>query len=297
MSLELARLTCYIICVEETTRNPSLVTDLAVQGIEPEGLLGVDFRNASEQEICAAQDTGSVALLGRPPLSGGEIGCVLSHRLAWRTALASTLDWLLVVEDDVEVRGDLRDCLDLILAEDTLAPTIVSLIHLQDIARYFPLWAKPKRVSSAGVGLHRSITQTWGTGGYVANRAAVRLLATGEGPELSVADWPPEAARCRFYVAIPPPLLTDGGGTLIPDEPTLTDSVQRGRLTQAWSGAKRRVSQYWRVRRRVKSPLRFLTWNQGAWPLYGTRIPTWTIRATKTEGRGTLWWWRWSGRK
>ena len=294
MSLGVGRLGCYIISVEESTRNPSLVTDLAAQGVVPDGLIGVDFRSASKGEISEAQDADSIALLGRSPLSGGEIGCLLSHRLAWRTAMSKSFDWLLVVEDDVTICGDLRGCLEHILAEDLPEPTIVSLIHLQVGARYFPLWAKPRSVSSRGIGLHRSITQTWGGAGYLVNRAAIRLLAKDDGPAVSVADWPPEEARCRFYVAIPTPLWADDGGSLFPEQQTLASSAPRGALSQVWTGVARRVRQYGRLRRRLRSPLRFLVWNQGAWPLYGTRMPTWTIRATNTEGGETLWWWRWS---
>lgn len=287
-----ARLGSYIISVDTTTRNQTLEADLVAQGVVPDGLIGVDFRSASEGEITGAQDADSIALLGRSPLSGGEIGCLLSHRLAWRTALAESFDWLLVVEDDVTVCGDLMGCIEHILADNVQEPTIVSLIHLQVGTRYFPLWAKPRSVSAGGIGLHRSITQTWGTAGYLVNRAAICLLVKGDGPAVSVADWPPEAARCRFYVVVPTPLLADDGGGLIPEQQVVANGAPRGTLTQAWHGVTRRMFQYWRVRRRLKSPLRFLTWNQGAWPLYGTRLPTWTIRATKTEGGDTLWWWR-----
>ena len=293
MSAFPACLGCYIISVDATTRNQSLEADLVAQGVVPDGLIGVDFRSASEGEIAEAQDADSIAFLGRSPLSGGEIGCLLSHRLAWRTALAESFDWLLVVEDDVTVCGDLRGCLEHILADDLKEPTIVSLIHLQVGARYFPLWAKPRSASARGIGLHRSITQTWGTGGYLVNRAAIRLLAEGDGPAVSVADWPPEAARCRFYVAVPTPLLADDGGGLIPEQQVVANGAPRGTLTQAWHGVTRRAIQYRRVRGHLKSPLRFLLWNQGAWPLYGTRLPTWTIRATHTESGESIWWWRW----
>jgi hypothetical protein len=287
-----ARIGCFVISVDASTRNPSLEADLLAQGVVPNGLIGVDFRRASERDVAQAQDADSIALLGRSPLSGGEIGCLWSHRLAWRTALAESFDWLLVVEDDVTICGDLRGCLEHILAENFREPTIVSLIHPQGGARNFPLWAKPRSVSVRGIGFHRSITQTWGTVGYLVNQAALRLLTKGDGPAVSVADWPPEAAGCRFYVAIPPPLFADDGGNLIPEQPSLASGAPRGALSRVWNGVARRVRQYARLRRRLRSPLRFLVWNQGAWPLYGTRIPTWTIRATRTEGGETLWWWR-----
>ena len=41
--------------------------------------------------------------LAPEPLSPGEVGCLLSHAAIWQSAAALRIDWMAVLEDDVEI--------------------------------------------------------------------------------------------------------------------------------------------------------------------------------------------------
>ncbi|MGN6769471.1 MAG: glycosyltransferase family 25 protein [Rhizobiaceae bacterium] len=71
-------------------------------GFAVERLSAVDGDILTEAEIAAIVDFGRNRRLYKHPLTRGEIGCYLSHRLAWRRILTSGAEGGYVFEDDSE---------------------------------------------------------------------------------------------------------------------------------------------------------------------------------------------------
>lgn len=71
-------------------------------GFAVERLAAIDGDMLPEAEIAATVDFDRNRRLYKRPLTRGEIGCYLSHRLAWRRILASGAEGGYVFEDDSE---------------------------------------------------------------------------------------------------------------------------------------------------------------------------------------------------
>jgi len=63
----------------------------------------VDGASLTEEEIAAVYTPGLHAPRYPFPLSRGEVGCFLSHRAIWKNIVDSSLDFGLVLEDDIEL--------------------------------------------------------------------------------------------------------------------------------------------------------------------------------------------------
>ena len=48
----------------------------------------------------------------KKPVTLGEIGCAMSHRLIWQKMLDENLEYALILEDDIEISAELTDFLE-----------------------------------------------------------------------------------------------------------------------------------------------------------------------------------------
>lgn len=87
----------------------------------------VDGRIKSQEEILGLFNVPlSYKRYGRE-LSGGEIGCTLSHYMCYQKLVASRTQYALILEDDITLIRDIREVLGLIPYVDCEEPTIIFL--------------------------------------------------------------------------------------------------------------------------------------------------------------------------
>ena len=97
---------------------------LDAQGIPFEQISAVDGRLLTDDEIQQATEKPSFPRF-YASLSTGEIGCYLSHRLAWQRIIDKELDWALILEDDVELQPGFFD-----LVKQTMEEGTTPFLHL-----------------------------------------------------------------------------------------------------------------------------------------------------------------------
>lgn len=94
-----------------TQRLESVGTDLDAAEITWQRLDAVDFRGRKPHEI-TNYDSAKCHIRHDGDLTGGEMGCVLSHLKALKTFLQGDADFVLVLEDDASVPKDAVAILD-----------------------------------------------------------------------------------------------------------------------------------------------------------------------------------------
>lgn len=205
------------------TRNEHLVDALMSAGICEVRVDGEDLRDATSAGLADRVDQPTARRLYGRGLTPAEVGCAASHRLAWQFVVDSGAAWGVVVEDDVVVVDErLRDAVRAVAGLDADQPWLVAL-HASRVVNH-PLVVGP----AVAPGVHR-LAVTWhGACGYMVSGAAARLLLTGPDRVRMVADWPPEAGRCRLAVALPLPLRTGDFPSLIAEQRTAAGTQLRG---------------------------------------------------------------------
>ncbi|WP_158547383.1 glycosyltransferase family 25 protein [Rhodovulum sp. 12E13] len=159
------------------------------------------------------------------PLTPGEIGCFKSHYAVWRTFEADpSLDWLLVLEDDV--------CLDTSFD----FPALVAALEQEGLG-YLRLfcreWRRGWPVRSLG---DRQIlflaSDPYGTQGYlVSRRAAARLVASIESIRRPIDDelgrfWEKGLGNCVLF---PFPLLERQAPSTLSGQRDVERAAARGK--------------------------------------------------------------------
>lgn len=122
--------------------------------------------------------------INRRSLTPSEIGCALGHLTAYNWA--NDTDWLIVLEDDVEVLGDISEI------EEKLSrlSSEASVIHLDDFESMrtddffrYAKWKLPYR-----------------THAYAINRTALDFIKQRQQNIISTADWPIQwAHHVKFF--------------------------------------------------------------------------------------------------
>jgi len=130
------------------------------------------FTNPSTKYI---YDLGTSSKIMRREMTLGEIGCAYGHLLAYQNALTS--DWLIVLEDDAYLNGDINK-IENILRNMNKRPTVIHLDD-QDLSHpstqffAYPLSKRPYR-----------------THAYAINAAAIAVAVKTQKRIISTADWP-----------------------------------------------------------------------------------------------------------
>ena len=101
------KLGVYLINLDSSTqRLAQAYAELKKQNIEFERISAFDGRKLDVQTYESYNSQQANVLMGRD-LLGAEIGCYLSHKRCVTEFLASNYDYIIVVEDDLEVISDL----------------------------------------------------------------------------------------------------------------------------------------------------------------------------------------------
>jgi glycosyl transferase family 25 len=97
----------YLINLDKSTERLKHCDALfKAHGLEFERVSAVNGAALSNDEINRHYDANANRNRYFRPLSRGEIGCYLSHRKCWQTLLESSSQYCIVLEDDVEIIGD-----------------------------------------------------------------------------------------------------------------------------------------------------------------------------------------------
>ena len=100
-----------------TERLERSARQLDAQGIAWRRIDGINGWQLTADEIAGVYDAAANARRGKHPLVAPEIGCYLSHILAWRTIAAGDAPGGFVFEDDFAAAPTLRGVLDLVSAD------------------------------------------------------------------------------------------------------------------------------------------------------------------------------------
>lgn len=144
--------------------------------LDIEFIKAIDGRKYNVQELALMfDDEACVKHIGRL-LNRGEIGCALSHRICYKSLLQSTLEFALILEDDIAPIRNLDDILKYRLSNllKTETPTILFLSG--DFWYY-------KRKSVV------SVFDAVGAYAYIINRAAAKLILSSGKPFCVADDW------------------------------------------------------------------------------------------------------------
>ncbi len=160
---------------------------LAAAGIAYERIRAVDGKELTADEVRLQCSRIGFLLANGRRVKLNELGCALSHQKAWRELLASDAPRAAVFEDDVAIDPAAYAAAErLIASEDDPARPIIWLLNHRNLV--------PDPGRSAAVRLldtKDDVMHTWGTEGYVLNRAAAEALLSFTVPVRYVADaWP-----------------------------------------------------------------------------------------------------------
>lgn len=160
-------------------RREAMSARLAGSGLEIEFFTAVDGRGLNRRPYARAA-----------ALSDGELACYLSHLAIWNRLAESGPDWILVLEDDVEVAPTLAAiCAD--LARLPFTPDLVRLSSVQPIAG-LPVLDLPSGPRLLVPNRHPS-----GSQGYWLSRGGARRLLR----ELGAPERPVDSAFDRGWRA------------------------------------------------------------------------------------------------
>lgn len=98
---------------KEKRRQNHIQSIFDTKGVPFEFLFGVDGRELSQEEIYILYDAEKAKKYDGE-LSRGEIGCALSHRLAYEHMIKNNIEHALILEDDISIKDDFFVIIDLL---------------------------------------------------------------------------------------------------------------------------------------------------------------------------------------
>jgi GR25 family glycosyltransferase involved in LPS biosynthesis len=117
---------------------------LASLGLAYERIEAIDGKALNFKDSCT--NTKRFRLTQRRDCLPGELGCMESHRLAWKTALKQNCDYTLILEDDAILPDDLNKTI-----ESFKALSALDIINLSYCGTYPVSHEKLKRLKSADI--------------------------------------------------------------------------------------------------------------------------------------------------
>jgi glycosyl transferase, family 25 len=186
----------YILALKDSDRSGPLTKFLESKNLDFEIFYGEDLRGS---DVLPYQSGLQFEWLGRS-MSGGEIGCLVSHRNLARSLAALDLGVALVLEEDANLTEDNLKRV-IVLSEFIITqrkPSIIPLFYSNLTRRRFFSFYK---LNLPGVTLIKPSRPTYGTVGYLINREAIALTSQTNLKFVAPADWPPEwSAKITYYV-------------------------------------------------------------------------------------------------
>ena len=244
------RLVTYLInMAESANRLESVQGQFASAALPFVRIDAVDGRKLTDQQISEAYSPfGAAWRVGRQ-LTRGEIGCGLSHQIAYHSLLESHFDAALICEDDILISRDLQSVIRSICDVET-GWSVVSLCRLFDNGT--PCACSP--ISGVPEYSLCSYDRTvWGTQAYIVSRtAAARLTRRRISVPADNLIFVDEAAHLKPLVVEPNPVEhaeIESARVARSEVPPLALSRQMVLRMIGQAGAAGRRLRRWRVRR------------------------------------------------
>lgn len=186
------------------SRRTRIAARLTELGLRFEFLDAVDGRHLTpdHQALVDFSFPTSHRLLGRP-LSRGEIGCALSHALAYRKIVQENIPYAIIMEDDALPSEAFAE----IVKQETL-PKLSEIglasFHYQSLFA----WQRSKIPINSSVRALRPMESPLTTACYYLTQPTAAALLQAALPISGVADWPTEVHKWPTTYCISP-LLVD----------------------------------------------------------------------------------------
>lgn len=149
-------------------------------------------------------------------LAVGEVGCSLSHQLMYRTLLASSNNYALVLEDDAVI--DSKGLTELERHIEYLDFDVITLYTESGTVK-----AKPKfRLGTTN--LHEAVEAPTQTVAYFVSRAGAKKLLR-DPPVSWLPDWPGDFHKIKMYLTIPFLARQEGLDSYVSEERTLLQGL------------------------------------------------------------------------
>lgn len=136
-------------------------------GVEMERLNGIDGQTLSDADLEWHKSVRS----GYHQRTRPQIGCTLSHRLAWKNAAEGGHEWVFICEDDVFI----DPLAGTLLTSDSWLPDNIDILKAETTRQKIRTSLFSKNVSR-GRRIARLLTNHAGTGGYYLHRNAAQKL-------------------------------------------------------------------------------------------------------------------------
>lgn len=174
----------FVINLEQQPKRRALMTaQLDAAGMRGEIIQAVDGRRLSPSELSMHLDSGG-GEQHEYPLTRGEIGCALSHQIAYRRIIDQRLPWGVVMEDDILIGRDFLPVLDAVAQHiDSERPQICLFSHIESYTNWGRRRLPRRRWLVKAVRAH-------GGRCYLVTAAAAKLLLQLNHPiRLAVDSW------------------------------------------------------------------------------------------------------------
>jgi GR25 family glycosyltransferase involved in LPS biosynthesis len=202
----------YVIASPYRDVNP-LMAAFAEAGLDLEIFPAVWGDSLEPSEVTSSIEIeGTRALIGWEAATNRQMACALSHQRVYEKAFHSHCDWVLVLEDDVEVSKEfLKTISDFNL--EFANPTVISFFSR---GKRFVRKNHVKEINNSN--LYECLIPPGQAAAYIVNRKALETIMSF--PKISgLADWPRWSRFCDFYLAYPWMVKEDASGSLIPIPP------------------------------------------------------------------------------
>lgn len=160
---------------------------LAGQQLAFERVSAVDGRALEAAQVTALTAASTAAYFAR--LTPGELGCYLSHIRVLELMVARDLPVALILEDDVEVTGDLAAQLQAVLAEGDQLPDVVKLSGTRPVGEPLRTLRDGSRIIRSTSAPATTVAAVWTLAG------ARRFLAAAMPPR-----WPIDMALKHWWI-------------------------------------------------------------------------------------------------
>lgn len=183
-----------VIALEDSQRVNDIESELARRGLPWTRVAAVDGRRIPQEELAHIADVRAGQLLYGRALSRTEIGCLLSHRAAYREFLSGQAEWAIVLEDDAYPAPGVDTFVAWLSRWRITAPTIVECFSAGRVNE------SPRSMAvAADLSLVPLRTYPGFTVAYAINRLGAERALGYPGRVASRADWPAWAVDVDFW--------------------------------------------------------------------------------------------------
>lgn len=187
---------CYILARNGEPRNRNLLANCQDLGFDSKVVNGFDGQKLSNSLLLDICNESRIQCIYGRTLTGGEIACSLGHFEIYRQFAELGEKWCLVLEDDVEVLGNIQE----LLVNLEKMPRKPNIITMRIINRG-PIVSKLCKQTIGD--FERILNAPYGTSAYFINDLAVKMIINKYKDKKidSVADWPVAALPyLRFWI-------------------------------------------------------------------------------------------------